>query len=448
MSLADLPGILGAFVVARRALSIPDRSTLLARQERALARLRRNILPASPFYAGLADTPFTAWPVLDKSSWMAAFDRINTAGIQHDAALEIAMRAERDRDFTPTLRGITVGLSTGTSGRRGLFLAAPAERRHWAGVMLAALLTGNPLRPRKVGFVLRANSNLYATAGIGPVRFRFFDLLQPWEALVADLRAYGPDVLIAPASALALLAEAGDLAPQEVISVAETLHDDDVARISQGFGTPPRQVYQATEGVLGLPCRLGHLHLNEAYLRIETDWIDRASHRFAPIVTDLFRHTQPVLRYRLDDIVTLDPTPCPCGAASRVIARIEGRADDICSFLAADGRSVPVFPDLLTRAVLGACPDMSEYQLVQRHPGQFALSLPVAAGPALLERVSAALAELAERLGASAPQLESAPPLVPAVKRRRVVRFAPPPSAGTWHQDRSAKEISSEKGGE
>ncbi|MCC5973409.1 MAG: adenylate synthase [Rubellimicrobium sp.] len=422
MSLADLPGILAAFVAARRALAIPDRAALLARQDRALAHLRRTTLPASPFYAPLAEAPFQDWPILNKASWMENFDRINTRGIRHDAALALAEQAERARDFAPTIGDVTVGLSTGTSGRRGLFLASPAERRLWAGVMMAALLTGNPLRPRKVAFLLRANSNLYATAGIGPVRFRFFDLLQPWLVLLAALRAYAPDVLIAPASVLALLAEAGGLTPREVISVAETLHDDEAAQITAAFGTAPRQVYQATEGVIGLPCRHGRLHLNEAYLRIETDWIDRATHRFAPVVTDLFRRTQPVLRYRLDDIVTLDPTPCPCGAAARVIARIEGRADDICTLLTGDGDSLPVFPDLLTRAVLAACPDMTRFQLVQHRPGQFALSLPDAPDPAQLERLTPALATLAGRLGARAPVLEAGPPLAPAVKRRRVVR--------------------------
>ncbi|MGA0542900.1 F390 synthetase-related protein [Neotabrizicola sp. VNH66] len=419
MSAADILPILRSWLDARRALALPTRAAIEARQARGLLHMRRG-LAASPFYAPLRDRPFDDWPVIGKAEWMADFDRINTVGLTHAAALAHAERAERERDFRPRLRGVTVGLSTGTSGRRGVFLVSDAERRLWAGVMLAALLRGNPLRPRRVAFLLRANSNLYGTAGFGPVRFRYFDLLQPWSDLTASLRAFAPEVLIAPASVLDLLARDGGLRPAQVVSVAETLHEDEAARITAAFGVAPEQVYQATEGTLALPCRLGRLHLNEAYLKIERDWIDRASGRFAPVVTDLNRLTQPVIRYRLDDIVTLDPAPCPCGAASHVVARIEGRCDDICHLLAPSG-PVPVFPDLLTRAVLAAAPDLAEFQLQQTRPGAFALALPPGVP---MPDLGPALAALAAGLGAAPPVLTAAPPLQPGVKRRRVVRLS------------------------
>lgn len=419
MSLSDALPILAAYAGARRHLAIRSRDALLARQDRLLTRLR-GTMRQSPFYAPHADRPLDDWPVIDKAQWMAAFDRINTAGIARDTALALAEQAERDRDFAPMIKGITVGLSTGTSGRRGVFLVSANERRRWAGVMLAALLRGNPLRPRRVAFLLRANSNLYGTAGFGPVRFRYFDMLRPWADLTQDLRAFDPQVLIAPASVLDLLTQSGGLAPAQVVSVAETLHEDEAARIEASFGPRPEQVYQATEGTLALPCRLGHLHLNEAYLRIEPDWIDRDTLRFAPIVTDLHRHTQPVIRYRLDDIVTLDPAPCACGAASHVVTRIEGRCDDICHFLTATGAEIPVFPDLLTRAVLSTAPDMTAFQLRQSAPGVLHLALPPGTQAPDL---GPALAALAHRLGALPPKLTAGPDLAPAVKRRRVVRI-------------------------
>ncbi|MCB1490579.1 MAG: hypothetical protein KDJ77_02050 [Rhodobiaceae bacterium] len=419
MSLADRPGIAASFVAARRNLAIADRATLIARQETLLDRLRRKTLPASPYFAEYRDRPFDDWPVIDKSVWMANFDRINTVGLRRGEALAVAERAERERDFAPTLRGITVGLSTGTSGQRGLFLVSPGERRQWAGVVLAALLRGNSFAPRKVAFLLRANSNLYRTAATGPVRLRYFDMLQPWPSLVGSLRAFRPDVLIGPAGTLALLAREGGLAPRQVVSVAETLHDDDAARIHGAFGVLPEQVYQATEGVLALPCRMGRLHLNEAYMRIETDWIDRPSRRFAPIVTDLCRHTQPVLRYRLDDIVMLDDEPCPCGTASRVVQRIEGRCDDICRFLTPDGATVPVFPDFLTRTVMASTPDLVDYQIRQTRPGALVLVLPSGATPP--PTIGSALFDLAGRLGAVPPDLAFEHGLEHAAKRRRVV---------------------------
>lgn len=424
MSLADLPGIASAFLEARRAFAIRDRNALLARQERLLARLRTRTLAASPFYRPYAATPFDRLPVIGKARWMAEFDAINTAGIRREEAMALAQRAEAERDFSATIGGVTVGLSTGTSGRRGLFLVSPAERRRWAGVMLAALLPGNPLRRRKIAFLLRANSNLYETAGAGPLDFSYFDMLQPWPELTARLRSFAPEVLIAPASALDLLAREGGLKPRQVISVAETLHDDEAARIEEAFGVKPEQVYQATEGVIALPCKFGKLHLNEAFLRIETDWIDRAGGRFAPVVTDLTRHTQPVVRYRLDDIVTLDEAPCACGSASRVVSRIEGRCDEVCRFLKADGGTAPVFPDLLVRTVLATIPAVSDFTITQRRDGELAIRL--GAGEDIPPALTLGIEALAQMLGALPPAISrDAAPQAPG-KRRRVVRMVGP----------------------
>ncbi len=45
------------------------------------------------------------------------------------------------------------------------------------------------------------------------------------------------------------------------------------------------------------------MHLNEPYLLIEREWLDREQTRFTPIVTDLWRRAQPVVRYRLNDVL-------------------------------------------------------------------------------------------------------------------------------------------------
>src|SRR5689334_783294 len=90
----------------------------------------------SPFYrahwAGHDLHNWRALPMVDKQLMMAHFDEFNTRGISRDAALEVALRAERERDFQPTLGGLTIGLSSGTSGHRGLFVAAPREQAAWA----------------------------------------------------------------------------------------------------------------------------------------------------------------------------------------------------------------------------------------------------------------------------------------------------------------------------
>ncbi len=61
---------------------------------------------------------------------MTHFDRMNTAGLQLEALLACARRSETDRNFTPKVGKYSVGLSTGTSGRRGVFVVSPQEQQN------------------------------------------------------------------------------------------------------------------------------------------------------------------------------------------------------------------------------------------------------------------------------------------------------------------------------
>ncbi len=54
--------------------------------------------------------------------------------------------------------------------------------------------------------------------------------------------------------------------------------------------------------------------------------------RFYPIITDFKRTSQPIYRYRLNDILVEEKSPCPCGSVFTRIAKIEGRSDDIFYF--------------------------------------------------------------------------------------------------------------------
>ena len=134
--------------------------------------------------------------------------------------------------------------------------------------------------------------------------------------LAAALSAADPTLLVGPPSELRALLEAGAVArPQRVVCVAEVLEPDDRAALEAGFG-PVVQVYQATEGLLALPCPHGHLHLNEAHVHFDLEALGDG--RWRPIITDLRRRVQPMIRHRLDDILHLDSRGLPlrqCGAA-------------------------------------------------------------------------------------------------------------------------------------
>jgi phenylacetate-CoA ligase len=150
--------------------------------------------------------------------------------------------------------------------------------------------------------------------------------------------------------------------------------------------------------------------------------------RVTPIVTDLWRRTQPIIRYRLNDVLRLDPAPCVCGCAFRTIAAIEGRGDDVCYFSEIAGGVRPFYPDTIRRMVLLASGDIHDYAVVQEAPGDLRIYLDVLEGQAF-ETIAAAVRASAEATVASygcrlgTLRIERGILVAePGVKRRRVRR--------------------------
>lgn len=392
---------------------LPGQRSYDARRSRALSRFLRRDLPRASFYAPYVGKPLAELPVVDKATVLADFAGFNRYGVTLDQALSVAREAERTRDFTPTVAGVTVGLSSGTSGRPGVFLVSDRERRRWAGALMAQLLSPASLRiiarraPLKVALFLRANSNLYETLGSSRVEFRYCDLTQPLADHVPRLADV--DVLVGPPSVLRELTTLIQLRPTQVISAAETLEPDDAALIEAAFGVPVEQIYQATEGLLGVSCLDGRVHLNEGYVHIEPEWLD--DERFVPIVTDFTRTTQLVVRYRLDDVLLAADGACPCGRPGRSVRAVLGRCDDVLDL---DG--TPVYPDVLRHAIALAGPD--DYRIEQR--GEvWRLALRGASA----EAVEREIGVVADRLGAARPKIETMPwPVEAATDKRRRVR--------------------------
>lgn len=310
----------------------------------------------SPVYRG--KKRLEEFPVIDKTFMMEQFNELNTVGIDRDQAMEFAVTAERERNFTPKMKGTTVGLSSGTSGRRGIFLVSDSEKSRWAGYILAKFLPGSILGTYSIAFFMRADSNLYEAVSSKNIRFHFFDIYKDMEEHTKRLEEIRPRILAGQPSLLMMLARAmerGELhiRPEVVISIAEVLEKEDEAQLKEAFGLPViHQVYQCTEGCLASTCKCGTLHLNEDIVYIEKEYLDEK--RFVPVVTDFERKAQPIIRYRLNDILVERSEPCPCGSPFTALEKIEGREDDVFVFQGIDGNPVSVFPDFIRRCVLFA----------------------------------------------------------------------------------------------
>jgi putative adenylate-forming enzyme len=199
----------------------------------------------------------------------------------------------------------------------------------------------------------------------------------------------------------------------------------DRVRIERAFGVRVEQIYQATEGFLGATCGHGSLHLNEEHLIVEREWLDAERTRFVPVITDLYRSTQPIVRYRLNDVLVARREPCECGIAALALERVEGREDDLLWLAPAHGtRLVPMFADVLARAVVRTLPALEDYSIEELERGRWRVGLEPLASEVDAERLRGALTAAAAGLGALAPMIEVGPPPGSAGAKLRRIRRA------------------------
>lgn len=350
-----LPKIISKFIIERR-------------KKRYIAWLTKN----SSFYKDFSSkSKLTDLPISNKAILMDHFDSINTKGLKKEDCFTLALKAEEDRNFSPMLGDISVGLSSGTSGSRGFFCASAPERALWAGIIMAKVLPKFILKKQSIALFLRANNNLYDRLNSKKISFNFFDMLTPINQHIDELNKLNPNILVAPASVLCMLAKLVEqntlnLTPIKIISAAEVLDSNDQLYLEKIFKQKIHQIYQCTEGFLATTCKEGNLHINEESIVIEKEYIDKKNGRFVPIITDLLRFTQPIVRYRLNDILVEDLEECPCGSHHLSLKRIEGREDDIFYFKhKTNSEEVSIFPDFIRRSIIKSHSKIEEYKVTQ-----------------------------------------------------------------------------------
>jgi phenylacetate-CoA ligase len=118
-------------------------------------------------------------------------------------------------------------------------------------------------------------------------------------------------------------------------------------------------------------------------------------------LTNLFNHALPIIRYEINDQVTLlEGELCPCGSTLRRVEDIQGRQDEVFTY----GGGVIVHPVVFWSA-FEHYPSVVEYQVKQTEHG-VAISL-LTNGPAALEQVERDVAEYLEKSGLDNPEVSA-----------------------------------------
>lgn len=370
----------------------------------------------SPFYRDLyavlppgpqAD-PRTV-PVVTKAMLMADLDRALTDARLRGPGLREFI-ADSARVGAPFAGDCAVWTSSGTSGTPGVFVHDAGALAVYDAIQFCRFhgLSGGPdgglppVGPARYALVAATGGHF---AGVGMIErlrslfpamrdgWRCFSLMQPVDALVAQLNAFGPDTLATYPSAALLLAQeqrAGRLriAPRRIWTGGECLTASARRELVAAFGASVREEYGASEfPSLANSCSAGFLHVNGDWALLEP--VDRQYRPVAPgstshtvLLTNLANRALPLIRYDLGDSITVLPGGCSCANPLPRI-RVQGRDDDCLDLAATDGHDVRLLPLVLT-TVFEEEAQASAFQLEQRGPAALRLWVqPDRAGPAL-----------------------------------------------------------------
>jgi phenylacetate-CoA ligase len=208
------------------------------------------------------------------------------------------------------------------------------------------------------------------------------------------------------------------------IATAEVLHDHQRQRITRMLGCPARDTYGCAEtGPIGLECARGSLHV--PIESVAVDFMVNDEGHTELLLTDLHNFSQPVIRYRVGDLLrvaggdgadagapaTLRPAEsCACGLPLPVMPPVLGRAGDTLEL--PDGRRINAnLPSYIFKKH-GQAGTIREYQFVQFPGGRIALRITL--GPSWKDSIRGELlAQVREVLGIDV-ELE----IVPKLERR------------------------------
>ena len=363
------------YLLLRRSINWP-RERLEEYQRRKLNELLEFLKTFSPFYADIDPQRFDSVPEIDKATLMENFERIVTRPLRKEELVEFAIERERQGGLALFRDEYSVGLSSGTSGNKTLTVLS---REELAGYGIALFLRKGVYGiPRKrVLFALRTNNPAYMEGGKLGTRLYFVDYTASLDQLVGLIREKDINVIAAPPSLIELLLrrheQLGGI--RWVVSYAEVLDDALKHRVRELLGVPVSQIYQGAEGFIAFTCREGNLHLNEDLLFFEFRPLDERRPKVCNVVvTDLHRRTEPIVRYRMNDIVELAESPCSCGTSFRTVERIHGRKDDVFVLSSEEGVRY-LFPDYVRRSINQTSDQIREYQAIQHDPSHIEIRL-------------------------------------------------------------------------
>jgi phenylacetate-coenzyme A ligase PaaK-like adenylate-forming protein len=362
-------------------------------RQRALGALLAYAVGYSPFHAdrlagidpeSFTESQLTSLPVMTKKQMMAGFDRVVTdRRLTIDLVAQHLASVEKGGDDYLFDR-YRVVVSSGSSGIRG-FYAYDWDEWTMLGLMASrprlTMADGSPRPPGSAtvnllgggGTTLSSSMGSFLTPPDDP--FIHVPMNTPVPELVDVLNAVRPTVLQAYPTALDLLIQEATcdrlhIAPRYVESGGELLTERTRADVREAWGTEIDDCWGLSEGIYAFSCPAGGgMHLPDDLVIVEPVDIDGnpvppGTPAAKVYVTNLYNHTQPLIRFEVADALTVIEGPCACGSAHRRIDALTGRNDVVFDY----GGEIRMYPMVLGLA-LDAERGLVEYQVEQTQRG-------------------------------------------------------------------------------
>lgn len=227
-------------------------------------------------------------------------------------------------------------------------------------------------------------------------------VLESVDSIVEKLNAFQPETMAGYPSMMVRLAVEQlqgrlHLSLKHLATSAEMLSEENFHLLREAFQCPVANNYCMTEGgEIAMTHNCPHLHINDDWVIVEpidkdgnliTDpdqWSD------AILVTDLSNFVQPIIRYRVGDVVRVRPSTYDCSPLP--ILQIQGRSFDNYTICGQTFNIVGIF------AKAEVWPDLQRFQFVQTDDSTIQVrgvckTSPAEVLPSLCERLKAFLAE-------------------------------------------------------
>jgi len=382
--------------------------------------LARRAIDGSPFWRerlapamrGDGRLDLRSVPPLTKAQMMERWDDVVTdRRLRRDDLLQHLDGLDHDALWLGEYRAMT---TSGSSGLKGLFVY---DRESWRGLMAQFFRYNDyvgirPRLPRRTkvaaiggGSPTHMTQRVAATVSFGLQNVLRLSATMPVPELVAALNDFQPDFLHAFPSVACLLADEQldgrlDISPGGVSTSSELRTAESAARIERAWGVRPFDLFGSTEGMWGCECE-EHcgIHLFDDMCIVENEG-DRL------LVTNLFNHAQPLIRFEVGDVMSFATEPCACGRTLTRVESIEGRTDDVLELPGTNGTPVLIHP--IQFGVVTADRDVREFQVVGA-AGRVTLRLVLrddASATDAAERVRRRVCERLAAAGAASPDVE------------------------------------------